>query len=192
MNAIEHLFCSSSFWRSFCGRYLLPRILSGAHLGDHLLEIGAGYGAATSHLQSRCARVTSLDYDLNSVRELKFRNNGGSTTAVCGDASQLPFACQTFSSAVAILMLHHLKSQQLQDQMFAEVFRVLRPGGLFLAFDITHLWLHPILHARSTYAPVPPATVVPRLNSAGFSNATLSVRPGGFRVIATRPLSAVD
>jgi len=75
--------------------------------------------------------------------------------------------------------------------MFAEVFRVLRPGGLFLAFDITHLWLHPILHARSTYAPVSPATVVPRLNSAGFSNATLNVRPGAFRVIATRPLSAV-
>jgi ubiquinone/menaquinone biosynthesis C-methylase UbiE len=191
MNAIEHLFCSSSFWRSFCGRYFLPRILSSAQLGDHLLEIGAGYGAATAYLQSRVAHVTCLDYDLNSIRKLKGRNNGGSTTAVCGDASQLPFACRTFSSAVAILMLHHLKSPQLQDQMFAEVFRILRPGGLLLAFDITHLWLHSILHARSTYAPVSPATVVRRLNSAGFSNATLHVRPGAFRVTATRPLSAV-
>lgn len=187
MNAVEHLFCSSSFWRYFSDRHFLPRVLSGAQLGDHLLEIGAGYGAATAHLQSHVARVTSLDYDLNSVRKLKFRNNGGSTTAVCGDASQLPFDCQTFSSAVAILMLHHLKSTQLQDQMFAEVFRILRPGGLFLAFDITHLWLHPILHARSTYTPVSPATVVPRLNSVGFSNVALDVRTGAFRVTATRP-----
>lgn len=187
MNTAEHLFCSSSFWRYFSNRHFLPRMLSGAQLGDHLLEIGAGYGAATSHLQARVARITSLDYDLRSIRKLKLRNNGGSTTAVCGDASQLPFAAETFSSVVSILMLHHLKSLQLQDQMFAEVFRILRPGGLFLAFDITHLWLHPILHARSTYTPVSPATVVPRLTNAGFSNVALDIRPGAFRVSATRP-----
>jgi ubiquinone/menaquinone biosynthesis C-methylase UbiE len=187
MNAIEHLFCSSSLWRYFSNRHFLPRLLYGAQLGDHLLEIGAGYGAATAHLRSCVARVTSLDYDLNSIRKLKSRNNGGSTTAVCGDASQLPFACQSFSSAVAILMLHHLKSPELQDQMFTEVLRILRPGGLFLAFDITHLWLHPILHARSTYTPVSAATVVPRLNAAGFYKVVLDVRRGAFRATATRP-----
>jgi ubiquinone/menaquinone biosynthesis C-methylase UbiE len=186
MNAAEHLFCSSSLWRYFTGRHLLSRILSCAQLGDHLLEIGAGYGAATAHLQSRVARVTSLDYDLNSVRKLKFRNNGGSTIAVCGDASQLPFACQTFSSAVAILMLHHLKSREIQDRMFAEVLRILRPGGVFLAFDITHLWFHPLLHARSTYTPVSPSSLFSRLTAAGFSKITLDVRTGAFRATATR------
>jgi ubiquinone/menaquinone biosynthesis C-methylase UbiE len=149
MNAAEHFICSSSLWRYLTHRQLLPWVLSGTRLGDHLLEIGAGYGAATPHLKTRVTRVTSLEYDHKSTLKLKSQHNGNAG-AVRGDAARLPFASQTFSSALAILVLHHLRSAGLQDQMFAEAFRVLRPGGIFIAFEIPDSWLHRLGHIRST------------------------------------------
>jgi SAM-dependent methyltransferase len=187
MNAAEHFICSSSLWRYFTRRQLLPWVLSGTCLGDHVLEIGAGYGAATSHLKTRVARVTSLEYDHKTTLKLKAQNSDGPAAVVRGDAAHLPFACHTFSSVLAILVLHHLKSSELQDQMFAESFRALRPGGVFIAFEIPDSWFHRVGHVRSTFTPVVPSSVFPRLNAAGFSKNALDVRRGAFRLTAIRP-----
>src|SRR5256885_685458 len=59
---------------------------------------------------------------------------------VQGDAAMLPFASETFSAVVAVLMLHHLPSSEAQDRAFAEIARVLQPGGHFFAFDIADGW----------------------------------------------------
>ena len=187
MNAAEHFICSSSLWRYFTRSQLLPRVLSGTRLGDHLLEIGAGYGPATALLKTRVSRVTSLEYDHRSTLKLKLHHDAHLGGAVRGDASQLPFASQTFSSILAILVLHHLKSSKLQDQMFAEVFRVLRPGGVFVTFEITDSWIHRVSHFRSTFTPVHPASAFSRLTAAGFSRISLDLRKGAFRVTAIRP-----
>jgi ubiquinone/menaquinone biosynthesis C-methylase UbiE len=187
MNATEHFICSSSLWRYFTQRQILPWVLSGAPLGDHLLEIGAGYGVAVSALKSRVARVTALEYDHKSILKGEYRHNGVAPGAVCGDAAQQPFAGQTFSSALAILVLHHLKSAGLQDQMFGEVFRVLRPGGVFIAFDIRDSWFYRAGHIRSTFTPVDPDKVSFRIIAAGFSSVAIDSRKGGFRLVAARP-----
>jgi ubiquinone/menaquinone biosynthesis C-methylase UbiE len=198
MNTAEHFFCSSSLWRWFTQRQLLPWVLSRNRLGDHLLEIGAGYGAATACLRQRVDRVTSLEYDHRSTVKLGSHHNGGPGGAVRGDAAQLPFPDQTFSSALAILVLHHLKSREAQDQMFAEVFRVLRPGGIFLAFEITDNWINRVSHFRSTFTPVKPGSAFARLTVAGFSRVAVDLRKGAFRLNAVRPeqtelpLEAVD
>jgi ubiquinone/menaquinone biosynthesis C-methylase UbiE len=187
MNAAEHLICSSSLWRYVTKRRLLPWILSDTSLGDHLLEIGAGYGAATEQLRRRVSRVTSLEYDHVSTQKLKLHHHGGPGGAVHGDATQLPFASESFSSALAILVLHHLKSRQLQDRAFAEIFRVLKPGGVFVALEITDSWIHRVGHIRSTFTPVSPGSAFGRLSTAGFSPIALDVRKGAFRFIAIRP-----
>jgi ubiquinone/menaquinone biosynthesis C-methylase UbiE len=187
MNAAERFICSSSLWRYITRRHVLPWTLSGAHLGDHLLEVGAGYGVATALLKTRVARVTSLEYDHKSILKWKLQNNGGIRDAVCGDASRLPFADQAFSSALAILVLHHLKSVQLQDQMFREAFRVLRPGGVFIALDIPDGWLHRVGHIGSTFTPVEPNAASRRLSAAGFSGITIDSRKAAFRLMADRP-----
>jgi SAM-dependent methyltransferase len=187
MNRLEHLFCSSSFWRRFSHRSVLPWLVSGSQLGDHILEIGAGYGAATGFLRQRVARVTSLEYDVRSVAKVKQNNKGVSSDALGGDASHLPFADQSFSSAVAVLVLHHLKSPELQDRAFVEAFRVLHPGGIFLALEITESWIHHVGHIGSTYTPVPPGSAFARLSKAGFSQISVDFRPGVFRIAATRP-----
>ena len=188
MNSLERLFCSSSCWRYLSRQTVLPWILSGSRLGDHILEIGAGYGAATRYLGGRVARVTSLEYDPRSLPKLKKNNNGMPSEALCGDASRLPFADQSFSSAVAVLVLHHLKSQELQDMAFAEAFRVLRPGGVFLAFEILESWIHYLGHIGSTYTPVDPGSSFARLSKSGFSRIAVDFRPGVFRIVANRPV----
>lgn len=187
MNRFETWFCGSPLWRYVTRRQLLPWVLEGSDLGEHVLELGAGPGAATEELKRRASRVTSLEYDHVFAVNLAARVSGTNISVIQGDAAALPFPPNTFSSAIAILMLHHLRSNELQNSAFAEIFRVLRPGGVFLAFDIQDGWLHRLGHIRSTFVPVAPATASVRLTAVGFSCVTIALRRGGFRIKALRP-----
>lgn len=189
MNQLENWFCATSFWRFITQRKLLPWILSGAELGDHLLEIGAGPGAATDELRRYASRVTSLECNHRFAAGLaaRQRNNHSNHSAVLrGDAAQLPFADGTFSSAIAVLVLHHLQSTELQDRAFAEIFRVLKPGGYLYAFEIQEGWLQRAIHKNSNFVPLEPASVPARLTAVGFSTVTIDLRRGGFRLRASR------
>jgi ubiquinone/menaquinone biosynthesis C-methylase UbiE len=160
--------------------------LHSSELGDHVLELGAGPGAATEELGRLAARVTSLEYDHAFAARLGARVNHSNASVIQGDAAALPFADRTFSSAIAILVLHHLRSNDLQDRAFAESWRVLRPGGVFLAFEIQDGWLHRMAHIRSTFVPVVPASAFARLTAAGFSKVTVDFQRGAFRIRAQR------
>ncbi len=190
MNRFETWFCGSPFWRYVTRRQLLPWILQGSELGEHVLELGAGPGAATEELGRVAARLTSLEYDHASAAKLRARVRGASVAVIQGDAATLPFADGTFSSAIAILMLHHLRSGELQDRAFAEIWRVLRPGGVFLAFEIRDGWLHRVAHFRSTFVAVTPASAFARLTATGFSMVTVDIGRGGFRIHALRAREA--
>jgi len=186
MNAYETWFCGTRFWRWVTRRQVLPWILQGSKLGDHVLELGAGPGAATGELARLASRVTSLEYDHSFAAKLAARVKGSNASVIQGDAAALPFADGTFSSAIAILMLHHLRSKVLQDCAFAEICRVLQPCGVFLAFEIQDGWLYRIGHIRSTFVPVAPAAAIARLTAAGFSNVAVESQRGGFRIRALR------
>jgi ubiquinone/menaquinone biosynthesis C-methylase UbiE len=185
MNALENWYCSTSLWRWMTRERLLPWLLDRADLGNRLLEIGAGAGAATAELRKRVPQVISLEYDRAYATRLT-QKNGSGDGVVQGDAANLPFADRTFSSAVAILVLHHLRSSEQQDRAFAEVHRVLQPGGRLLAFDILDGWFNRVIHTKSTFVPLRPDTLVTRLTASGFSAIALNRRPGGFRFCATR------
>lgn len=189
MNRLENWFCSTNFWRGVTRKHLLPRMLDDAGLNGaepraHLLELGAGLGAATPELLLRFSRVTSLEYSATFAAQLAC----GSRNAyvVQGDAVQLPFADERFTCVIAILMLHHLRSQELQDCAFAEVRRVLRPGGIFVAFEIHDGWLQRLIHTRSTFVPVKASGAHARLNAAGFARVSVDFLRGGFVLRAQR------
>ena len=186
MNRLENWFCATSLWRYVTRRQVLPWILQGSELGEHVLELGAGPGAATEELRRRAARVTSLEYDHAFAMRLGARVGGQNAAVIQGDAATLPFPDTTFSSAIAILMLHHLQASEQQDKTFAEVYRVLRPGGVFLAFEIPDGWFNRVIHTKSTFVPVQPASAFARLTAAGFSRVTVDSQSGGFRIRAFR------
>jgi ubiquinone/menaquinone biosynthesis C-methylase UbiE len=186
MNKFENWFCGSSLWRFVTERKLLPWILSGYALGDHVLEVGAGPGATTDALLRRAGRVTSLEYDPSYAAKLAERHKESQVTVVQGDAAALPFPDHAFSSVVAVLVLHHLRSPELQNAAFQEFHRVLRPGGMFFAFEIPDGWLQHAVHIRSTFVPVSPASAFARLTVAGFSRIAVDIERRGFRVCALR------
>ena len=107
-----------------------------------------------------------------------------------GDAATLPFPDHTFSSVVAVLVLHHLKSQEQQNAAFQEFHRVLRPGGMFFAFEIHDGWLQRAGHIRSTFVPISAGSTFGRLTLAGFSRIAVDIERTAFRVCALRPAEA--
>jgi SAM-dependent methyltransferase len=135
--------------------------------------------------------VTSIEYSHAFAAGLLERIPGANGAVLQGDASALPFPEKTFSAAIAVLVLHHLKLRELQERAFAEVFRVLRPGGMFLAVEIQDGWLQRIGHIRSTFVPVRPSSVPERLAAHGFSSVSVDFLRGAYRLRALRARDAV-
>jgi ubiquinone/menaquinone biosynthesis C-methylase UbiE len=184
MNSFETWFCASGFWRYVTERKWLPWALEGTDLGEHVLEVGAGPGAATAELARRVHNVTSIEYSHDFCVRLQAKS--GAASVVQGDASVLPFESQTFSSAIAVLVLHHLRSSDAQDRAFAEIYRVLKAGGVFVALEIQDGWLTRVTHFHSTFVSVPTDGLNSRLRAAGFSNVSVINRNGAIRIRAER------
>jgi ubiquinone/menaquinone biosynthesis C-methylase UbiE len=186
MNALENWFCASSFWRRITERHILPWLLDGYSLGDSVLELGAGPGATTEALRHRSARVTSLEYDHKVAAQLGARYERTNVAVLQADAASLPFPDATFSSVTAILVLHHLRSREQQEKAFAEIHRVLKPGGVFLVFEISDSWIHRFGHFKSTFVPIAPDAASRRMKSLGFANILVEKQRGAFRICALR------
>ena len=81
----------------------------------------------------------------------------------------MPFADASFDVVACFTMLHHVPSAGAQNRLFAEVARVLRPGGVFVGTDSIGrgigFWL---LHIGDTKVLIPPAGLPGRLSDAGF------------------------
>jgi SAM-dependent methyltransferase len=84
-------------------------------------------------------------------------------------------------------MLHHVPSFTLQNQLFAEVYRVLRPGGVFAGVDSLPSTLMQIIHLGDTMVAVDPATLDGWLESAGFTSIRIELGVRRFRFSARRP-----
>ena len=115
---------------------VIPWALTGVDLGDDVVEVGPGYGATTEVLQGLVPRLTSVEIDPELAAALIERYAGTDhVEMVEGDATALTFADGRFSGATSFSMLHHVPTPELQDRVFAEARRVLRPGGVFVAVD---------------------------------------------------------
>lgn len=185
MNRYHRWYCRSDRWAKRLQGTILPGVLSGVDLGEKVLEIGPGPGVSTDWLRQRVPHVTAIEIDPRLAEALKQRMNGANVTVVEGDASDMPFEDARFDSVLSFTMLHHVP-HAVQDRLFAEAARVLRPGGVFAGMDSTPSFRWNLYHLFDDRNPVDPAALPARLESAGFSSVSVRTRDGGFSFRATR------
>jgi len=186
MNLAHKLCCSSDRWAKQVEDELLPWVLGDADLGDNTLEIGPGYGAILRVLVDKTPALTSVELDTPMARRLEHLY-GDRARIINGDATNTGLPADEFSSVVSFTMLHHVPTVELQDALFAEAFRVLRPGGVFAGSDSVASLRFRLLHIRDTCNTVPPETLPDRLRTVGFHDVDVEVRGGRLRWRALKP-----
>lgn len=120
---------------------------------------------------------------------------------VIADATDSPFADDSFDVVVANLVLHHVEPM---ESLASEVLRVLRPGGLFAAFEPNPVveGVIDLVTRKATSpneGPITRKRVAKALHGAGFraissdywwsrlETSRLGWLSPGFRVTATKP-----
>jgi SAM-dependent methyltransferase len=183
----NHRQCGSDEWRAMIRESILPWALGDIDLGDDVLEVGPGYGATTDVLAESVSKLTAVEIDPDLAAMLTDRFGGNqSVVIVRGDATALDFEDARFSGAASFTMLHHVPTVALQDRLFAEVARVLQPGGAFVAGDSLASEELEAHHQGDTYNPIDPAALAGRLEAAGFSQVEVRTNPFGWAARAQR------
>jgi ubiquinone/menaquinone biosynthesis C-methylase UbiE len=104
--------------------------LSELPVGARVVDLGCGSGTFTNLLQRRGYRCSGVDLSqkLIAIARAKFSD----IEFLEGDIENLPFADASFDGVLFSGVLHHFPDL---SRCAAEVFRILRPGGRFVAFD---------------------------------------------------------
>ena len=184
----QHLdMCGSDEWAEIVERHVLPWALDGVDLGDDVLEVGPGPGRTTDVLQRMAPRLTAVEVDDDLADALAARFAGSHVEVVHADATAMPLPAGRFSAALSFTMLHHVPTEELQDRLFAEVARVLRPGGVFAGIDGIDSEEFRALHVDDICNPLDPGGLPGRLEAAGFTDVDVEVNEFGLRFLAAAP-----
>jgi SAM-dependent methyltransferase len=104
---------------------------------NDVLEIGGGRSGLTRLLYPS-ARITNIDPDPLVADAPCNRQEG--VRLVCGDATRLDFAAQSFDAITMFDVLEHIPDHQ---RAAAEALRVLKPGGYLLISAPNEHWRFP-------------------------------------------------
>jgi SAM-dependent methyltransferase len=97
------------------------------HEGEKVLEIGCGTGADLLQFAKHGAIATGVDLTARHV-DLARKRVGGLAIVHQADMRHLPFEDESFDYVYSHGVLHHSDEP---ENVVREMFRVLRPGGLF-------------------------------------------------------------
>ncbi|MGD0546371.1 MAG: class I SAM-dependent methyltransferase [Terracidiphilus sp.] len=97
-----------------------------AKRGESILDLGCGDGQLTLRLAATGASVVGVDLSPEMLAAARARG----VDAREGSAESLPFPAAAFDAVFSNAVLHWIRDQ---DVMMAEVRRVLKPGGRFVA-----------------------------------------------------------
>jgi ubiquinone/menaquinone biosynthesis C-methylase UbiE len=107
--------------------------------GDRVLDVGCGTGNLTLTAQSYAGpsgKVYGIDAspEMIEAAQKKAAHTGGKVVFEMGLIEKLDFPEATFDVVISRLAIHHLPDD-LKLQGFAEILRVLKPGGHLLIAD---------------------------------------------------------
>lgn len=105
-------------WRKATVSAVNPR------MGELILDLAAGTGTSSEPFDAAGANVVPCDFSVGMLKVGKERRSD--LAFVAGDATQLPFADNTFDAATISFGLRNVVDT---DKALAELFRVVRPGG---------------------------------------------------------------
>ena len=140
-----------------------------------IAELGCGGGRNAAELLKRFpqAKLTAMDYSEVSVQKATETNKGlidaGRCTVLQGNVAALPFADEAFDLATAFETVYFWPGL---EKCFAEVCRVLKPGGAFMicnesdGTDETALKFEKIIDGMKCYTA---EQLTSALRAAGFS-----------------------
>lgn len=107
-------------------KYILKKFLKkNLEAGSRVLEIGSATGANTVAMSALGYLVTSLEFSTFGVEAQKKKG----LRVIQGDARRLPFEQDSFEAVVCMDVLEHIVED---DLVLSEIYRVLKPGGIFL------------------------------------------------------------
>jgi SAM-dependent methyltransferase len=149
--------------------------------GGRFLDFGAGVGASVpffcKHLPA--AKLTCVDVSLRSL-ELGVARHGADANFVAFDGVSLPFADAAFDGALAACVFHHIGAND-HERLFAEIRRVVRPGGYVMIYE--HNPLNPLTRRVVNTCPFDENAVLigawklrARLESVGFKQSRIRFR----------------
>lgn len=102
---------------------------------DEILELGCGEGRFTRHLTGH--DVTALD-----AAPRRAQMAADIAPVAVGDAGRLPFPAESFDGVVfALNGIDYLYPLRRRLEVYAEVHRVLRPGGVFAFSTHNRYWV---------------------------------------------------
>jgi ubiquinone/menaquinone biosynthesis C-methylase UbiE len=157
---------------------VLEPVTAGQELGDEMLELGPGPGAATRWLRHRVKRLVALELDPDAAERLQDELGDTKVTVRIGDSTSVPFPEESFDSVACFTMLHHIPTAREQFRTLCEAFRVLRSGGVLVGADsLASQGLHEF-HEGDTYNPIDPARLFVFLQAAGFGHVMVSAGEG--------------
>jgi len=160
-----------------CG---IPTDVAGIETGDAVLDLGSGAGLdafVARRITGETGRVDGVDFTPEMVK--KARANADSlgydnASFHEGDIEDLPLDADTYDVVISNCVLNLVPDK---DAAFAEMHRVLRPGGHFCVSDVVTRGTLPddvrrsaALYAGCIAGALPESDYLQRLRDAGFEN----------------------